>query len=96
MSEATDNRSEENMSTAVKAPIQTQEQKLEECRRAGHWVGDMCCWNCGGEGLSDHDCGEDCCCCLHPENNVTCDICEGKGGWKICYTCNPEAYDDGY
>lgn len=40
------------------------------------------CWQCGGEGYSDHDCGEDCCCCLNPENNVICDICNGAGGWK--------------
>ena len=43
----------------------------------GDWVD---CWNCGGEGFSHHDCGEDCCCCLHPEDNVVCDICRGKGG----------------
>jgi hypothetical protein len=41
------------------------------------------CWQCGGEGVSDHDCGEDCCNCLHPEDNVRCDICEGKGGWVV-------------
>jgi len=40
------------------------------------------CWNCGDEGYSHHDCGEDCCCCLWPEDNVVCDICNGKGGWK--------------
>lgn len=37
------------------------------------------CPNCGGTGYSHHDCGEDTCCCLHPEDNVTCDRCEGKG-----------------
>jgi hypothetical protein len=40
------------------------------------------CWKCGGEGYTDHDCGEDCCCCLNPEPNVRCDECDGKGGWK--------------
>lgn len=40
------------------------------------------CWNCGGTGLSYHDCGEDCCCCAEPENNMRCDICNGKG-WLI-------------
>lgn len=39
------------------------------------------CWQCGGEGSDGHDCGEDTCCCLWPEDNVTCDICLGKGGW---------------
>lgn len=47
------------------------------------------CYNCE-DGFSDHDCGEDCCCCLHPENNVPCDICEGEGGWMGCPICHPE------
>ncbi len=37
------------------------------------------CWNCGGEGYSHHDCGEDCCCCAHPTPNIKCDICYGEG-----------------
>ena len=41
------------------------------------------CWNCGGEGFSSHDCGEDTCCCIDPEDNVVCDVCGGKGGWKV-------------
>lgn len=52
------------------------------------------CYNCAGEGFSHHDCGEDCCCCLDPEDNVTCDICRGDGGWWACFTCNPESFDD--
>jgi hypothetical protein len=40
------------------------------------------CWQCGGDGVSDHDCGEDCCNCLWPEDNVRCDICGGNGGWE--------------
>jgi len=39
------------------------------------------CWKCDGEGFDDHDCGEDTCCCLYPEDNVPCDICMGMGGW---------------
>ena len=46
----------------------------------GEWLE---CWQCGGEGVSHHDCGEDTCCCLMPENNVLCDICNGDGGWYI-------------
>lgn len=42
------------------------------------------CENCGGEGVSGHDCGEDCCCCEDPEDNIRCDICKGKGGWDAC------------
>jgi len=37
------------------------------------------CWNCAGTGFTHHDCGEDTCCCLDPEDNVRCDTCEGRG-----------------
>lgn len=43
------------------------------------------CWNCGGEGVTHHDCGEDTCACLNPEPNVTCEVCNGKGGWYQPY-----------
>lgn len=39
------------------------------------------------DGFSYHDCGEDSCCCLYPENNVTCNNCEGRGGWYECIDC---------
>ena len=42
------------------------------------------CENCGGEGVSGHDCGEDVCCCLDPEDNEDCDVCDGSGGWWMC------------
>lgn len=49
------------------------------------------CDYCGGEGVSDHDCGEDCCCCLDPEDNVSCDMCRGKGFFTSCIGhCNEE------
>ena len=47
------------------------------------------CPDCGASGYSGHDCGEDCCCCRHPEDNIRCDICQGKSGWYRCYTCAP-------
>jgi hypothetical protein len=40
------------------------------------------CYNCGGSGFSHHDCGEDTCYCLDQEDNVTCDVCMGLGGWQ--------------
>lgn len=56
----------------------------------GHGEKEWCkCWQCGAEGVFGHDCGEDCCVCLHPEDNERCDICNGKGGWWRCYTCAP-------
>jgi hypothetical protein len=54
-----------------------------KCGSDMHWQD---CWDCE-EGLSYHDCGEDICCCLNPTNNVTCDICNGKGGWLVCEVC---------
>lgn len=48
------------------------------------------CGNCE-EGCTGHDCGEDCCACLYPENNVPCDICEGEGGFFLCPICSPNA-----
>jgi hypothetical protein len=41
------------------------------------------CYNCV-DGYSDHDCGDDTCCCLNPKDNVRCDICDGEGGWVVC------------
>ena len=42
------------------------------------------CEHCGGEGMDGHDCGEDSCCCLYPEENVRCQFCNGKGWWWYC------------
>ncbi len=36
------------------------------------------CWSCGGVGVY-HDCGEDTCCCLEPELNKFCYVCNGEG-----------------
>lgn len=54
-----------------------------QCARCGS----SCDWtDCGqcDDGYSDHDCGDDCCCCLYPEPNVVCDLCDGYGGWYTC------------
>ncbi len=53
------------------------------CARCGSSADYEHCYNCE-DGYSSHDCGEDCCCCLYPENNVRCDVCEGYGGWNQC------------
>jgi hypothetical protein len=38
------------------------------------------CYACGGEGCY-HDCGEDTCCCLYPEDDdmYECEECRGTG-----------------
>ena len=55
-----------------------------QCARCGSSCDFQDCDNCGGDGLFGHDCGDDCCCCLHPVDNIACDFCDGNGGWWIC------------
>lgn len=64
--------------------------KIHTCEKCGWELSWRDCWNCDEDGFSDHDCGEDCCCCLHPEPNVRCDICNGESGWLACSMCYPE------
>jgi hypothetical protein len=67
------------------------EQKLctdPSCARCGSSMTWIDCEMCGGEGVDGHDCGEDCCCCIDPEDNVPCDACRGRGGWWQCMS-NP-------
>jgi hypothetical protein len=54
-----------------------------QCARCGSAVEFEFCTHCE-DGFDGHDCGEDCCACLHPEENVVCQICEGEGGWRTC------------
>lgn len=52
------------------------------------------CWQCGGDGYSCHDCGEDCCCCADPMPNVKCDICNGEGYLEQDTALGKEASDE--
>ena len=61
------------------------ERVCKECGNEKFWRD---CYNCE-DGYSYHDCGEDCCCCLNPEPNITCDICKGDDGWYQCSHCHP-------
>ena len=59
-----------------------------QCKKCGHeesaW---RTCWSCGGEG-GYHDCGEDTCCCLDPDEITNaCSECRGNGGWNVCPVC---------
>lgn len=63
---------------------ESEERTPSECTRCGGSLEWLRCSNCGGEGVSYHDCGEDSCCCLHPEDNVECDWCHGEGGALHC------------
>ena len=55
------------------------------CQRCGSSMEWVTCDTCGGEGVDGHDCGDDTCCCLYPEENIVCDICDGEGGWWRCW-----------
>jgi hypothetical protein len=53
--------------------------KIHECNLYGRD-----CEDCSGEG-GYHDCGEDCCCCLDPEEpNARCSHCRGTGRLEWC------------
>ena len=54
-----------------------------ECGACGADADWIDCENCT-DGVTGHDCGEDTCCCADPEDNVTCDICDGAEGWYVC------------
>ncbi len=56
-----------------------------ECEYELAWE---CCYQCDGSSVYGHDCGEDCCACLEPEENEPCDECSGIGGWYYC--ANPQ------
>lgn len=72
------------ISETIKATIKEIEESFDLCPRCKCcsmiW---MECHNCE-DGYSGHDCGEDCCCCADPEDNVVCNVCHGKGGWWAC------------
>lgn len=53
------------------------------CARCGSSIDTERCEQCE-DGFDGHDCGEDCCVCLHPEENVPCQYCGGTGIWLTC------------
>ena len=59
-------------------------QEDAQCARCGSSVSYARCSECGDEGVTHHDCGEDSCCCLYPEDNVVCEACDGAGGSLHC------------
>lgn len=59
-----------------------------QCARCGSSCDYTRCDQCE-DGYDGHDCGEDCCPCLEPEENVLCETCNGAGGWNTCMS-SPE------
>lgn len=66
--------------------------KCVDCKEpAEYWLD---CSYCDENGMSHHDCGEDCCCCLNPEDDVPCDLCNGNGGWFLCVEHAPKGNEE--
>ena len=66
------------------------------CTHCGWELERELCDQCDGEGVFGHDCGEDVCCCLDPEENEPCALCGGEGGWWHCFNqeCPGRKNDD--
>lgn len=54
-----------------------------QCARCGSSIANEDCGECD-DGFDGHDCGEDCCCCLYPEDNMPCQYCRGTGRHLFC------------
>jgi len=54
-----------------------------QCARCGSSIATESCEYCE-DGYSGHDCGEDTCCCLYPEDNIRCQHCNGKAVLHQC------------
>ncbi len=54
-----------------------------QCARCGSSVDTEPCDECE-DGFDGHDCGEDCCMCLYPDENVLCQYCRGAGVFHRC------------
>jgi hypothetical protein len=59
-----------------------------QCARCGSSADSEHCEHCEN-GFEGHDCGEDCCACLHPEDNIPCSFCGGAIIWHRCMS-SPE------
>jgi hypothetical protein len=60
------------------------EYDSEYCRICNTMLESESCWSCMGAG-GFHNCGEDTCCCLDPEElDDVCEECEGAGASLVC------------
>lgn len=60
-----------------------------QCARCGSSMYDEECDACSGSCVVGHECGEDCCSCADPIDNVLCDECNGHGRHYYCLS-SPE------
>lgn len=73
---------DEYCSCGERVCVSCKQECIERESRLGEFEEWEVCDNCNGDGFVGHDCGEDTCCCLHPEENLKCSWCDGVGGWK--------------
>jgi hypothetical protein len=67
------------------SPAPDSELNPEMCPRCGCCEIELIvCERCDGTGVFGHDCGEDCCCCVNPDENEPCYVCGGVGSWWVC------------
>ena len=57
------------------------------CVKCGQRKNRTSCHVCDGAGVFGHDCGEEVCCCLDPEDNDPCEECRGRGWYWSCDQC---------
>lgn len=60
------------MVSSSEAPLPDDDDHLDDM------VDDNGCWNCGGSGWIEHQCFEDTCCCLDPDDDP-CPECNRDG-----------------
>ena len=64
------------------------EYDAAHCPFCGTYMQLEACWECLGAG-GFHDCGEDTCCCLDPdERHDLCETCGGTGEYAVCPAAN--------
>lgn len=77
----------------VTVKVAQPKRTVEQCEAEHHWVDWVDCWNSCDEGYIT-DLYEQDPLWYYPGDVEPCDICHGKGGWRVCRTCNPEVGDD--
>ena len=79
---------DKHLDALIVGALRGEEPRFESCGKCGSDMMWVECYQCCGEGVDGHECGEDCCCCADPEDNMTCAICNGDGGWWTCLGCS--------
>lgn len=62
------------------------------CLKCGGFMDWVDCHACGGDGI--HELYDDDPLWYDEDDVEPCETCDGRGGWRVCLTCNPAAADD--